>query len=383
MRAVFVWGWGDCLVGAYTDPGEYLNYCGHVDVASKRASFFYMLRNPHDLYQPFDRIYLEMDPARLTTFPTQVQSLVAAAHAEGIAVELLNANQQFAATAAQATQAVQVCAGLKSFNDAAPANARFDGMHWDLEPHTLPGWTSNTAAGSDPYNDLYQNNMLSILSGCKNLFAGTGITQAWDVSVFYPRFATDIMTPLLNQRLVDYLAVMNYYNSEALFLSGQGGTGGVVNVLRQLRGQVQTVFIAHAGSDGPATGTWWYQGVLPMENMLGNVGDAYATHGNFTGFAVHDFDAHASLQPYGPPLVPTCTVSGTALTISPNGVSVASVGVYNANTNAYITHTGVTGAGPYRITAPRNGPYSVNLWDGPNLSRAALDSLVYKVDCTA
>jgi hypothetical protein len=385
MRGMFVWGasyYADCLLGTYTDPAEYLDVCGYPDVPSKRASFFYMLRNPHDLYQPFNRIYLEVDPARLTTAAAPLlQDFVTAAHAQGIAVELLNANQSLVTTAALAQAGVQVCAAVREYNAAAPPAARLDGVHWDLEPHTLAGWTSNRANGSDPYNDLFQTNLLAIFAGCKAALNGTNTTQAWDMAVFYPRFATDIMTPLLNQRLVDYVAVMNYYNSEALFLNGQSGTGGVVNVLQQLRGQMPAVFIAHAGSDGPASGTWWYQGVLPMENMLGNVGDAYATHPSVWGLAVHDFDAHIRLEPYGPPLAPTCSHNGTVLTINPNGVTVASLGVYRGASRTYVTHGNTAGPGPYTVATTRTPPFSVNLWDGPNLSRASINSLVYIATC--
>ena len=377
---MFVWGYGDCFLDTYGTPANYLNHCGYASKADQLNAFFYNLVNPHDSLLPFNRAFVEFDPAYITGYPVQLQEFLAQAHANGIAIELLNGDQSLVTTTALAQNGAAIAQAVAAFNAAAPSNARFDGMHWDIEPHVLSGWTSNTAAGKDSYNDLYEGNLLTILNATKIAFAGTGATVAWDAATFYPRFASDIMGPLLSQKLVDYLTIMNYYNTEALFVSGQGLTGGITQTLNYVSG-FPTVFAAECASVAPAAETWWSQGYLPLENMFGNVGDSFATTKGFLGLATHEYDSYIRQQPYGPALVPTCTSSGTTATVTPNGVTVGSVGLYLASTGAYVTKVNVTGPGPYTITAPRAGPFKANLWDGPNLSRLAVNSLAYVISC--
>ena len=377
-----MWGYDDCLLGTYPDPASFLNACGYASPQAQQNSFFYMLLNPHEVYQRFNRIFMEIQPANLVTYAPQLQQLLAAAHANGFVVELLNDNTTYVTTTEAAADAMALCTAINTYNLNAPANARLDGMHWDLEPQTLAGWTSNTAGGNDPYNNLYESNMINIFTSCKATFAANSFTTtvSWDASVFYPRFASDLMTPLINGQLLTYITIMDYYNTEAQFMNGVGLSGGVLQVFKQMK-NYPAIFVADTTSTAPSSQTWWNNGSLPLENMFGDVGDTYATLGPFLGLGVHEFDSYIRLQPYGPELTPACSTSSRTITITPNGVYVGSIGVYNANSGAYITYVNVAGPGPYVVTATAAGPYTTNLWDGPNLSRLNLDSLVYVVSC--
>ena len=387
MRAIYVWGYGNCLIGTYATNASFLDNCGYPYAQAQRDSFFYVLRNPQRTYQPFNRIYFEVDATILSGYPALVQSFLAQASANGIAVELLVADNTFVTSTAGVQNGVQVCQAVATFNANAPANAEFDGVHFDLEPHTLSGWTSSTTAlnGTDKYNDYYEANLVSVFRGCRSALAGTGISLSWDANVIYPKFATDVMTPLFNERLLDYITMMNYYNTEAKFVNGSGQTGGVGPILQQLKGIIPAVFAAETQSAVAASISWSSNGSLPLENMFGNVGNAYASAAGFLGTVVHDYDAYIFMNSVGAPVTPACTLAGQVLTITtpPSIGALRSVAVYLTSNYAYVTNVNLSGPGPYTVTLPAKstGPFSVNTWDGPNLTRAALDSLSYHVDC--
>jgi hypothetical protein len=387
VRAMYSWGKADCLLGVGTN-------CPYATVADQQAAFFYRLQYPLRAYPAFNRVYLQMDGGLLTTASAQVQSLLAAAHARGIAVELLGGESAWMSTAAGPATPIAICNAVKVFNVQAPANARWDGIHWDLEPHTMPGWTTNTTGGTDPYNDAYEANLVNILRGCRAALAGTNITLAWDAATFYPRWATDVWGPVVAERLVDYVAFMAYAELRA---SVNDGKDVVPPLLAQLGGLGGAVIAADVSepSLAPASDSFWAVGALPLENLLGSIGRTYGnlsstgngtpTHG-FLGVAVHSLGNYVSLQPTGPPLAPRCTFKGRTIQLATNGVAVASVAIYNAQTWAYISAvTTLSRAANYTLTAARlvATGYVLELYDGANLTRAAVDSLIFDVSCTA
>ena len=387
---MFVWSITDCLLGAFPAGTVYTDQCPYPSPQWYQNSLAYTLANPGSsgqTYQPYNRVWVEITATHLTTYPTQLQGFLQLMHSYGIAVELLGDNQTWASSLTAAADAVSLCNAVAAFNAAAPSTAHMlDGVQFDLEPHVLPGWTSNTGAGKDPYNDLYENAMLAIFRGCSAVFDNQATTLSWTAATFYPRWASDMWTPILQERLLDYVTFMNYYVSESVFTNGWGGTGGVSLLLAACNNTLPAVFAAELSN--PATTptaltseTWWYNGTLPLENMLGNVADAYATAPGFMGLAVNEWVSYVYAQPTGPGLVPTCVSSGTSITVYPNGASVGSVGIYSSAW-AFRGAMNVTGAGPHMVTATRSAAkYNVQLFDGPGLTYAGYDSVLYSITC--
>jgi len=386
-RGIYLWGDNGCLVGIWPQGQTYQSACRQPTVAAYQNIFFYTLLNPLQRYAPFTHLYLELTAAKLQTSPGSIRAFLAQARERGIYVELLGGHENWMRTAANTATPIQLCQAVRAFNDAASNDAeRFVGVHLDLEPHILPNWTGNRAAGRDPYNDVYEANLLTILRSCKAALAGTTATVTWDAAVFYPVRAVDVWEPLVAERLVDRIVFMNYYDDETTFLYGDAyGHGGVVPLLDAMKGTGIPAIFAVETQAPPLLEpdiTFGDDGSLPMENLLARVNSMFAQTPEYHGVAVHHYWSYRLLQPDRPPLSPRCITSGRSVTVYPDEVPTASIGVYRQAGYTFTTFRNVAGSGPYTITGiPVNGPYLVELYDAPNLNNANLDSIVYYTNC--
>ena len=398
VRATYSWGAANCLLGV-TPAGAatYAAGCPYDTAADHQAAFFYRLRQPLRTYPPFNRVYLEIAATLLTENATAVRSLLASAHAQGVAVELLAGDDAWMASAAATATPIALCTAVATFNGArTTADEWLDGVHLDLEPQALAGWRANTSRGSDPYNDAYEANLLTILRGCRAALNSTGTTLAWDVAPYLVRWASDLWPPVLAERLVDYVAFMNYYTSLDAFVNGVNGTGGVRPLLASLAGSgIQGVFVADASDPtlAPPADSFWAVGAQPLESMLAATTALYDNGGvaspGFAGTGIHPLGDYIYLQPTGPPLAPACTSTGRAITLLPGGLPVASAAVYNAKSWAYFGYANVQASvppstGALNLTASKSatsGGYLLEIYDGPDLTRAAVDSIIYDVTC--
>lgn len=67
------------------------------------------------------------------------QAFLAAAHARGLTVEALDGDPAYAQRAAHDV-ALAIADAVIAFNRESPREARFDGLHFDIEPYLLPAW---------------------------------------------------------------------------------------------------------------------------------------------------------------------------------------------------------------------------------------------------
>jgi hypothetical protein len=82
--------------------------------------------------------------------------------------------------------------------------------------------------------------------------------------------------------------------SEATWVNGLGGVGGIVNNLRLLAGVVPAVIGVETQDTDvvPASQSFWALGSLYLENAIGNAGARFAPQPGFLGTAVHHYDSY-------------------------------------------------------------------------------------------
>jgi len=360
-RGMYYWGDHRCLIGIHPPGTTYYSACYQSNLTEVQERFFFTVRNPHRRYAPYNHVYLEMDLSMLTGYAVPaLQSFLQSAHERGIAIEVLIANASWVLGSAETAYPISVCEAVRDFNADAPADARVDGVHLDIEPHTLPNFNGNRAAGNDPYNDEYENNLLAIMRACTGLLADTGATRSWAAAMFYERWATDLWGPLVDERLVDYVTMMNYVASEAIFVNGTGVSGGVNRILASLQGtDIRAVFAADC-SDPEYTDpseSYWDDGSDPLESLFSSVGTAFQNHPNYWGVATNSYSYYVLLQPVGPPVVPICTkLAGRNIEVNAPAASPSAASVYTTALHGPTSHTPmstVLGRGPSPCRAPQ------------------------------
>jgi hypothetical protein len=205
---------------------------------------------------------------------------------------------------------------------------------------------------------------------------------------------TDLWGPLVQDPYVDYVVLMNYFNTEDEFLGGEYGTGigGVNPILASLQGRVPAVFAAETIMPPycPPRLTFWTNGTLPLENMLGDVGRTYATSRGFLGLATHHYGSYFLLPPAGP-ITPACRASasssgtGGTVVVSPNTAAYVCAVVYQISAGGAwkaVAEAALAGDSDVSVRVSAPGPYAIELYDGAGCVKASVVSAVPATTCT-
>jgi len=276
---------------------------GIVTDATKQAEFFSFVNAPHsNAGAKINRIYLNGDSFDYTNSSnkTALRAFLKSAHDQGIAVEYLTGDSNWVITGNE-NQAIVRCNKMTAFNaETSDARERYDGIHLDIEPYLAPGWTSNASAGTDIYNDETEKNYLNILSNCKTVLKNSGqnTTLSADIPTWFAQ-ASDIWSVITSvSSPLDYITVMNYFDTEATFLYGYGGqniTGGIgPNIKANVN--VPMVFGAETSQQDPASITFFEEGFNAMENVFTRAKQTFGNNQNFAGVAIHHYGAVKNLK---------------------------------------------------------------------------------------
>jgi hypothetical protein len=324
---MYAWSQGDCIMGV-PSASVYYRQCGAASALTFQTQLLNNMTAPFGgAYPPFNRLYVYFNPTYLTTRTAAVSSFLMRAHAAGVAVELLDGDGSWVTSLTLREIPVATCEAVATFNAAAANDsARLDGVHLDIEPHTVGGWVGNNTIGADAYNDFYQANVLHIFAQCRAALNGTAAVVGWDVSDDYYRWVGDLWTPMLTGAYASYVTVMAYYGSQQGFWNGTGGTGGVFRVLNSVQGSpINAVFAIETQNPSflpwDPTITVWPNGTDAAEGMLAATVAQFSPDAHFLGTAVH-FDKPyfrmGALGPIAPPSLraTACTTSGSVVTVT-------------------------------------------------------------------
>lgn len=241
------------------------------------------------------------------------------AHNQGVAVEYLDGQAIWLATDANAQWPMQVCRDVVAFNQTTTDPAeRLDGVHFDIEPHTVQGgpygggWWQNKLPNG--YNADWTQRWKDIMNSCRATLdafeaqTGQRLTLTVDLGTDYAFYNK----PILNffngaDTPVDYITLMNYYdnrpnqNGQPSFFygwhDGYAVTGGVIQNLG-FWSNVPVVFGIETGPTGIAADymSFYQEGHTSMYSVVDTLVQNYSGPG-MLGVAFHPWGSFKDLQP--------------------------------------------------------------------------------------
>ena len=268
-RAMWVWeGWK-----TVSDP-------------EKTRQLFELCSKPPSNAPKIDSLYVNLPPLNLSRENDRpvFASFISQAHARGIKVHLLAGSVELAY---QASGGLKIIENLAAFNQAAPMESRFDGLHFDIEPHTMAAWSQDNRL-----RDRFIETMKKYFEKFSEIRGSMSL--GIDISVGY---ADDkqLLSALLDS--TDYVAIMDYRDSagriisdaeEILEAARKKGKKAVIGIETQRPNKKYGVT--------PMI-TFWDEGSERMEKVLKEVEEHFKSNAAYGGIAVHHFQSYAALTP--------------------------------------------------------------------------------------
>jgi hypothetical protein len=261
------------------------------------------------------------DPLTVPSAQADLRAFLRRAHAQGIAVEYLDGQAIWVTTDANARRPRQICADVVAFNlGSADLAERFDGVHFDIEPHTIRSgpwagqWWQNRLPGG--YNAEWTQRWMDIMTDCRQTFdayeARTGhhLTLAGDVGADYAFYNAPILAFFNGPNSpVDYVGIMNYYDDRAnqngrpSFFYGDFDGSNLVGGVEQnlaLWTNVPLLFGIETGppSIAPDAASFYQEGYGALNQTVDSLVAGYA-HTGAIGVAIHHYSpqSYRDLQP--------------------------------------------------------------------------------------
>lgn len=213
----------------------------------------------------------------------RLQRLVAIAHGAGIRVDALGGDPSWATNQTPAL----------AWEKAVLGTGLFSGVHVDVEPYALPGWSTPKT------QTKIISSYLSMLSALRQGLRGTGLPLEADVAFWYgtvPLGRSTLADEVLSR--VDALTVMSYRDTATgpnsitdvgADLLARGAAAG-----RPVRLAAETNPLA----DCPAC-TFYEEGEPALQAALATVDGVEASSPAYAGMAVEDYDGWATLAGRG------------------------------------------------------------------------------------
>lgn len=213
------------------------------------------------------------DPINTPGDQQNLRDFLARAHAQGVAVEYLDGQAIWVASDANAQAPKDICSDVIAFNlSSTDAAQKFDGIHLDIEPHTVQSgpfagvWWENRLPGG--YNAEWTARWKDILNSCRQTIdaytadTGHSMTLSSDIGTDYAHYNAPILE-FLNRGdgPVDYLTIMNYFdnrpntNGDPSYFNGDNAEGEVIGgVIQNLEAwdQLPLLFALETGPESIA-----------------------------------------------------------------------------------------------------------------------------------
>jgi hypothetical protein len=268
----------------------------------------------------FDRLRaVTYDPLTDPTEQAKLRAFNRRAHAQGVAVEYLDGQALWLASDANAQWPKQVCQDVVAFNlTTNDPDERLDGVHFDIEPHTVQGgpygggWWQNKLP--DGYNADWTQRWKDIMNSCRATLdafeAQTGhhLTLTVDLGADYAFYNKPILNFFNGANTpVDYVTLMNYYdnrpnqNGDPSYFygwnDGYATTGGVIQNLGFWT-NVPVLFGIETGPTGIAADymSFYQEGHTAMYSVVDTLTQNYSGSG-MLGVAFHPWGSFKDLQP--------------------------------------------------------------------------------------
>lgn len=250
----------------------------------KRTALLEFMKNSYEGAPPITVLYLNSNTNFLRSEELRegLIDLISRAHEQGAAVHFLAGHPSWAY---QNREVLGIIEAVSTFNNSLPPEARLDGVHFDIEPHTLSMWNTNPGLRKKFFESikLYSQKMREL---------NPDIVFAIDVPTFYTKDEIRLLASL-----TDYLTLMNYTDNGMLMYKR---AKRFLEVADELGTKIES------GIETQAPSTQW--GVTPpitfydegrtiMEERLSQAVTLMSKYPSFLGLAVHYYKSYNKLQP--------------------------------------------------------------------------------------
>jgi hypothetical protein len=196
--------------------------------------------------------------------------------------------------------------GVMAFNQAGPSEARFDGIHLDIEPHGLPQWKkADLAVKCDlltQFVEVQHQTVARLHASGSTLIYGTDIVFWLDKTtpegksvypVTFQGVTKDAAKHLLD--FVDYVAIMSYRGNAE-------GQNGIIALVAKTIAYADTakgkVFVGVKMADiGPKMESFYGKTEAQMMAALQSVEETCRSHPGYAGLAFFMFEAFKLMPP--------------------------------------------------------------------------------------
>lgn len=227
------------------------------------------------------------------------------AHARSLRIHALFGDPSHALRARHAIVLASID-GILTFNRENPSDARFDGVHHDIEPHGLPQWKkAELAQKCDLLTQFVEVNHKAVSRAHAEdpgLIYGVDIVFWLDKTtpegkpaypVIFQGIAKDAAKHLLD--CVDHVAIMSYRDTAE-------GKNGIISLVAKTIAYADTtkakVFVgAKMANIGPKMEGFYGMTEAQMMSALKAVDDAYTPHPGYAGLAFFMYEAFKTMSP--------------------------------------------------------------------------------------
>jgi hypothetical protein len=261
------------------------------------------------------------DPLLDSSKQAALRAFLKRAHSQGVDVEYLDGQAIWVANDTNAQVPKKICEDVVSFNlSTTDITERLDGVHYDIEPHTVQSgpWAGQWWQDKLPngYNAEWTQRWKDIMNSCRATFdayeAQTGhkLVLAGDVGADYAYYNKPILEFFNGPNSpIDYIGIMNYYDNRpnedgqpSFFWGDHDGasmTGGVEQNLSMWT-NVPVLFGVETGptSIAPDHMSFYQEGYTSLYSVVDDLEASYATT-NSMGIAIHHYSpgSYKDLQP--------------------------------------------------------------------------------------
>jgi hypothetical protein len=361
-KGMWVWDMSDALLnntGGAQDTFFNFIVAPKGDASFKLTHIYFEARTYNKDTDPNTLNPVITDPLTNPALQPSLRAFIQRAHSLGIQVEYLDGDASWVKSTTNRQIPVSICQAVVDFNAGGTVDQRFDGVHYDIEPHTL-GTTWRQNGGVDGYNDTYENNMIFILQSCNN--KGLHITN--DTGTDYAAYVTELWNAYMAGGVLDYITIMNYFDTQAEWINGTVDGGGVAQNLQLDTLGLQMVFGVETIADaGLADISFAQEGYTCMKSVFDYSGNLYANNAKYWGVSVHYY------TPFKAMTLGSCTTATPTRTNTPIGPTATRTNTPIAPTNTPTrtnTPTGPTNTPTSTLTrtntpiGPTNTPTRTN-----------------------
>lgn len=233
-----------------------------------------------------NRLYVESE-ALVKKYPDTLAAFITAAKAKNIDVELLFGDPSWAFSANH-QEALDLVTEAVEFSKTYP-QAKPIGIHFDVEPYSLPEWTQDMNGTANQLLDLYQS--------VQSQLVGTGLQLTGDAPAWFNTRTT--VRNGLSQNLseafatvVDVVGLMDYHNTLSSIASNASSWVTYASQHQKLvEIGVETQCIS------PASITFCGQTDSSMQSILTSLDQQTSSEKGYLGHAIHYYDSWAELLP--------------------------------------------------------------------------------------